>query len=119
MSCVGERGLVCFFFSSRRRHTRFDCDWSSDVCSSDLVQQPEPDAGMEMMTGLCGALAPPTTAASCVCGQGMTCAVNGCYGGWYCNTKTEKGRGGEEGRSRGGPVHLKKKTQRISGRCAR
>src|SRR6266567_3263107 len=23
-----------FFFSSRRRHTRFDCDWSSDVCSS-------------------------------------------------------------------------------------
>src|SRR2546430_9468470 len=23
-------------FSSRRRHTRFDCDWSSDVCSSDL-----------------------------------------------------------------------------------
>src|SRR2546427_3014674 len=28
---------VNFFFSSRRRHTRFDCDWSSDVCSSDLV----------------------------------------------------------------------------------
>src|SRR2546430_12512877 len=24
-----------YFFSSRRRHTRFDCDWSSDVCSSD------------------------------------------------------------------------------------
>src|SRR5256886_9931003 len=30
----GWRGYV--FFSSRRRHTRFDCDWSSDVCSSDL-----------------------------------------------------------------------------------
>src|SRR2546427_2838724 len=29
--------MVFFFFSSRRRHTRFDCDWSSDVCSSDLV----------------------------------------------------------------------------------
>src|SRR2546427_8774255 len=29
-----------FFFSSRRRHTRFDCDWSSDVCSSDLVPTP-------------------------------------------------------------------------------
>src|SRR2546430_8766799 len=30
---------ICFsfFFSSRRRHTRFDCDWSSDVCSSDLI----------------------------------------------------------------------------------
>src|SRR5256886_6947121 len=32
--------FVCvFFFSSRRRHTRFDCDWSSDVCSSDLHSQ--------------------------------------------------------------------------------
>src|SRR2546427_7164208 len=30
---------VFFFFSSRRRHTRFDCDWSSDVCSSDLGMQ--------------------------------------------------------------------------------
>src|SRR5438477_8651533 len=36
--------LVClcfvfffFFFSSRRRHTRLTCDWSSDVCSSDLI----------------------------------------------------------------------------------
>src|SRR5882762_1475854 len=27
---------MLFFFSSRRRHTRFKCDWSSDVCSSDL-----------------------------------------------------------------------------------
>src|SRR2546430_8406089 len=35
--------LLCyffFFFSSRRRHTRFDCDWSSDVCSSDLCEAP-------------------------------------------------------------------------------
>src|SRR3990167_5389482 len=30
-----------FFFSSRRRHTRFDCDWSSDVCSSDLILKNE------------------------------------------------------------------------------
>src|SRR2546430_2381467 len=30
-----EYSSVPFFFSSRRRHTRFDCDWSSDVCSSD------------------------------------------------------------------------------------
>src|SRR5437588_357733 len=28
--------LLVFFFSSRRRHTRSLCDWSSDVCSSDL-----------------------------------------------------------------------------------
>src|SRR5579862_8469353 len=29
--------LFFFFFSSRRRHTRWNCDWSSDVCSSDLL----------------------------------------------------------------------------------
>src|SRR3972149_3190149 len=32
-----ESSLI-FFFSSRRRHTRVDCDWSSDVCSSDLQE---------------------------------------------------------------------------------
>src|SRR5476649_2867701 len=31
-----KRILFFFFFSSRRRHTRSLCDWSSDVCSSDL-----------------------------------------------------------------------------------
>src|SRR5690625_6541213 len=29
--------MCCFFFSSRRRHTRWPRDWSSDVCSSDLT----------------------------------------------------------------------------------
>src|SRR5690242_20787946 len=29
--------VLQFFFSSRRRHTRLTCDWSSDVCSSDLL----------------------------------------------------------------------------------
>src|SRR2546427_1441669 len=33
--------FIIFFFSSRRRHTRFDCDWSSDVCSSDLNSSAE------------------------------------------------------------------------------
>src|SRR5690606_39475457 len=31
--------LSSFFFSSRRRHTRFSRDWSSDVCSSDLIAE--------------------------------------------------------------------------------
>src|SRR6202050_5809798 len=35
---VGESCLIeCNIFSSRSRHTRYQCDWSSDVCSSDLV----------------------------------------------------------------------------------
>src|SRR2546427_12645934 len=41
--------MLFFFFSSRRRHTRFDCDWSSDVCSSDLIEQHKPDLDAEVM----------------------------------------------------------------------
>src|SRR5256885_13153522 len=36
VGCSARRFLVYFFFSSRRRHTRLQGDWSSDVCSSDL-----------------------------------------------------------------------------------
>src|SRR5947207_11023311 len=35
-------GGMAFFFSSRRRHTRSLCDWSSDVCSSDLLKAISP-----------------------------------------------------------------------------
>src|SRR6267142_5791554 len=35
--------MFLFFFSSRRRHTRLTCDWSSDVCSSDLEPQRQLD----------------------------------------------------------------------------
>src|SRR5256885_16833029 len=35
------RSSHCFFFSSRRRHTRLQGDWSSDVCSSDLSRGDE------------------------------------------------------------------------------
>src|SRR5256885_13602535 len=38
-----DRRLGFFFFSSRRRHTRLQGDWSSDVCSSDLVLLLTPD----------------------------------------------------------------------------
>src|SRR5256886_6065625 len=48
-SCLVAVGIVFFFFSSRRRHTRFDCDWSSDVCSSDL---PWPTRGLQRIGGV-------------------------------------------------------------------
>src|SRR6266481_7409875 len=35
---MGSSAKLWFFFSSRRRHTRWNCDWSSDVCSSDLEE---------------------------------------------------------------------------------
>src|SRR2546426_6598607 len=39
---------VCFFVSSRRRHTRLQGDWSSDVCSSDLIP---PEASKQLHLG--------------------------------------------------------------------
>src|SRR3990167_11412143 len=61
---MADRFLFLFFFSSRRRHTRFDCDWSSDVCSSDLftggtlleVRLPE---GAELTRDNIAAVLPP------------------------------------------------------------
>src|SRR3712207_7235258 len=40
-----------FFFSSRRRHTRYWRDWSSDVCSSDLLLEEDVDGGGEAEHG--------------------------------------------------------------------
>src|SRR5205085_7472899 len=41
---------------SRRRHTSFDCDWSSDVCSSDLIEGAEPKIGDALVNGQPGVL---------------------------------------------------------------
>src|SRR5205807_9354382 len=44
-------GVAFFFFSSRRRHTRLQGDWSSDVCSSDLSHPPEHPANPTLCAG--------------------------------------------------------------------
>src|SRR5256885_2761069 len=53
-------GLVFFFFSSRRRHTRLQGDWSSDVCSSDLapvrLRVPEGDTLPRYVCEACGTI---------------------------------------------------------------
>src|SRR2546430_15140235 len=51
LALLSRTRFVYFFFSSRRRHTRFDCDWSSDVCSSDLVAE---GAGYSVVRELVG-----------------------------------------------------------------
>src|SRR5207237_3647876 len=57
--------LCCFFFSSRRRHTRFKCDWSSDVCSSDLKVWPRgvalQPARCSIVTSRASGSAPPSS----------------------------------------------------------
>src|SRR5438309_8792473 len=90
--CV-ESICFFFFFSSRRRHTRWNCDWSSDVCSSDLLfgrrhpQRQRPHRRNEHAAGRQHAddRLPPI------------------------DTRSEERRVGKECRSRGWPYHLKKK----------
>src|SRR5256885_4121618 len=48
VTCINLRSrasAVLFFLSSRRRHTRLQGDWSSDVCSSDLNTRACPECG--------------------------------------------------------------------------
>src|SRR5215211_2205597 len=49
----GDRAEGGFCFSSRRRHTRSLCDWSSDVCSSDLIKTFGVAPGEERCAGAC------------------------------------------------------------------
>ena len=49
---VSGNNVFSFFFSSRRRHTRFTSDWSSDVCSSDLATVGEWENGFATRTVL-------------------------------------------------------------------
>src|SRR6266571_752738 len=76
---------LCFFFSSRRRHTILTCDWSSDVCSSDLRRCKGDGPRM-----------PPLTRPR---------AGRKTRGG----ARSEERRVGKECRSRWSPYHYKKK----------
>src|SRR6266850_1111116 len=54
--------IVFFFFSSRRRHTRLQGDWSSDVCSSDLHRVDQHGDGDTRRTTSAESLSPPDRA---------------------------------------------------------
>src|SRR5215208_836198 len=49
MIVISSPLMMSFFFSSRRRHTRWPRDWSSDVCSSDLLALAAGIGGMQLM----------------------------------------------------------------------
>src|SRR5256886_12952488 len=103
MSC--RRRVVFFFFSSRRRHTRFDCDWSSDVCSSDLAPPPPVDFDLVLDLPIL-----PTLPASPICP--VTEIPSSDTRGsppplhlLYSVLRSEERRGGKEGRFRWSPYH--------------
>src|SRR5690348_17718351 len=89
-----------FFFSSRRRHTRWTGDWSSDVCSSDLIQAstgPRP-------TGLKGLGTGEVTLKGTMASQGAYVAIlQGSDARTY--VRSEERRVGKECRSRWAPGH--------------
>src|SRR2546427_4736522 len=96
-----------FFFSSRRRHTRFDCDWSSDVCSSDLVFELDPPTVLirQPVQGahLRAAQSVQVAATDLLSGvRTVELQVNG--GNWQA-TRSEERRVGKECRSRWSPYH--------------
>src|SRR5260221_12200851 len=93
--------LRVFFFSSRRRHTRSLCDWSSDVCSSDLAwiraDHHEHGGGWQFLDAAVAAVNEAFGLGGGGAGDGRDFGRSG------------KRRVGEECRSRGVPYHLKKK----------
>src|SRR5438034_11673569 len=95
-----------FFFSSRRRHTRSLCDWSSDVCSSDLVVARTQGHAAEALAGA-AVLTPPLGPSS----HRMASAASPCFAAhmWSATTRSEERRVGKECRSRLSPYRYKRK----------
>src|SRR5256885_14810307 len=100
-----------FLFSSRRRHTRLQGDWSSDVCSSDLVLIIVPLIGwaISKLISLTGRFTSRRAAFWTKQGTSLLVAVIVVLlviSIWF---RLEERRVGKEGRSRWLPDHLKKK----------
>src|SRR4051812_49942207 len=89
-----------FFFSSRRRHTRLTCDWSSDVCSSDLVLD---EKGAEKLLGMGDMLFLQPGTSSIIRAQGAY--VDDKEIGNTVEARSEERRVGKECRSRWWPYH--------------
>src|SRR5690606_40255735 len=99
-----------FFFSSRRRHTRFSREWSSDVCSSDLpFAVAFSGQSQDAVTGLMGELfsSPERLIGFHVLFMGVTLLIVsiGVHDG--IEKRSEERRVGKECRSRGWPWHGK------------
>src|SRR5260370_5844513 len=97
---------LLFFFSSRRRHTRFKCDWSSDVCSSDLLPSSSSAARRKTAARSSHAQLPHSVRAL----RAATIACSTCFGDALCQSastceRSEERRVGKECRSRWSPYH--------------
>src|SRR5256885_7753294 len=98
--------MIFFFFSSRRRHTRLQGDWSSDVCSSDLGSLLELHVGehAHMLSGY-GDIALPIVVAALAADQRIGNLRIGMLLGGEPHRRSEERRVGKECRSRWSPYH--------------
>src|SRR5690606_40761996 len=108
---------VLFFFSSRRRHTRFSRDWSSDVCSSDLTtlviahRLSTVIGADEIIVLQDGQIAERGRHAELLAARGLYAAM------WDRQreaTRSEERRVGKECRSRWSPYHERRKKRRTA-----
>src|SRR5699024_11878012 len=95
--------IVIFFFSSRRRHTRSKRDWSSDVCSSDLVDSTSAQDALLRCIEACVECAQACTACADAClGEDMVAELVPCiHKNHDCAdicARSEERRVGKEGR---------------------
>src|SRR5438034_9460985 len=105
-----------FFFSSRRRHTRSLCDWSSDVCSSDLLAK----ANIVPVYGLDYKDKPDDGRAWLAQnGNPYTASIVDQDGRVGIDYRSEERRVGKECRSRWGPYQLNRSLDVDKGRQTR
>src|SRR5260221_9900253 len=100
--CVTGVQTCALFFSSRRRHTRSLCDWSSDVCSSDLSPPVAVLSHRVWQTTYGG---DPSVIGSTFVVEGHPFTVIGVAPAGFFGERLEGRRVGEEGRSRWAPYH--------------
>src|SRR5258707_11843168 len=99
--------LLSFFFSSRRRHTRYWRDWSSDVCSSDLHWRAvRCRAAMGSVTRISSRTSRPATPATAASSHHSTRGARlGAMASSGVILRSEERRVGKECRSRWSPYH--------------
>src|SRR5438045_9489439 len=103
---------MCFFFSSRRRHTICLSDWSSDVCSSDLKSDRSHNHGQKEQVGSRGVFGPEEQSKNLRSCEGSQDDAPGSDSERQAKERSEERRVGKECRSRRWRTHGREKDER-------